>query len=333
MSNHTLRFVLQNATISRLDQLLTSLTEVASRSQAQKLIKSGHVLLNGKPEFSVSRKVHPGQEVKIIFPAKEPYDIIPEEGNLEIIHEDSHLIVINKPAGLVVHPSFGHSTGTLVNYLMHHCQDFSGIGNVLRPGIVHRIDKDTSGLLVVAKTDEAHKNLSLQFKNHSIKRQYQALVWGVPNKEYGKVNAALGRHPIRRKEIAVIEKSNSNLDKSMKNVKHAVTHWRVLQKFVFASLLACRLETGRTHQIRVHLKSIGHPLIGDQKYGRSSQKVFLDLPAELVKTISKFCRQALHAELLGFKHPISGEWYEFVSKIPRDFQILLTKFQKFNSNE
>ena len=332
MISHILRQVLKYESGLRLDQFLTSLSEVTSRTHAQRLLKSGHVLLNGKPELSPSRKVHVGQEVKIEFPPKELSYILPEQGNLEIIHEDSHLIVVNKPAGLVVHPSAGHSSGTLVNFLMHHCQDFSGIGNVLRPGIVHRIDKDTSGILVVAKTNEAHQDLSVQFKKHSVKRQYQTLVWGIPTKEYGIVNAPLVRHPIRRKDITVLDNYAVNKEKGTNKARRAVTHWRVLEKFTFASLLACRLETGRTHQIRVHLKSIGHPIIGDQKYGRSSQKILSDLPPGLIKLISNFCRQALHAQQLGFKHPFSGEWHEFESKIPKDFQTLLTELQKFNSD-
>ena len=175
-------------------------------------------------------------------------------------------------------------------------------------------------------------NLSEQFKNHSIKRQYKALVWGVPEEDYGEVNAALGRHPIRRKDMAILTNDSRENYKKIKKVKHAVTHWRVIERFEFTTLLACRLETGRTHQIRVHLNSIGHPLLGDQQYGISSKKKLSLLPNELIKTISKFCRQALHAESLGFKHPFSGEFLEFVSEIPKDFDFLLTQIKKFKSN-
>jgi len=332
MSSEVFRYVLQSETGLRLDQVLTSLTDVVSRAQAQRLLKSGFVLLNGEPVLSPSRKVNAGQEIKLTFPPKKYADILPEKGDLEIVFEDSHLIVVNKPAGIVVHPSVGHKTGTLVNYLMNHCKDFSGIGEVLRPGIVHRIDKDTSGLLVVAKTNEAHFDLSEQFKNHSVKRQYIALVWGILGKDYGEVNAALGRHPIRRKEMAILTNNNRDSEKKIKKGKHAVTHWRVIQRFEFASLLACRLETGRTHQIRVHLNSIGHPLVGDQQYGKSSKKKLSKLPGKLSQTVSKFCRQALHAELLGFKHPFSGEFIEFVSEIPKDFDFLLSQIKKFKSN-
>ena len=310
----------------RLDQLLSTLDEITSRAQAQRLLKSGNVLVNGKPELSPSRKVRAGQQISVTIQQPESTHAFPEKGELDILFEDSHLVVINKAAGVVVHPSAGHASGTLVNYLLHHCQDLSGIGGVLRPGIVHRIDKDTSGVLLVAKTDEAHQHMSKQFKQHSVKRQYQALVWGVPEMKHGVVNAALGRHPVRRKDISIVENDDSEENDNKKG-KSAVTHWRVLQSFEFAALLACRLETGRTHQIRVHLTSIGHPLIGDPQYGKSPLKRLSGISAELSKTITNFRRQALHAELLGFEHPISGEWLEFKAPFPDDYNILLKAIQ------
>ncbi len=310
----------------RLDQLLSTLDEIISRAQAQRLLKSGNVLVNGKPELSPSRKVRAGQQISVTIQQPESTHVFPENGELDILFEDSHLVVINKAAGVVVHPSAGHASGTLVNYLLHHCQDLSGIGGVLRPGIVHRIDKDTSGVLLVAKTDEAHQHMSKQFKQHSVKRQYQALVWGVPEMKHGVVNAALGRHPVRRKDISIVENDDSEENDNKKG-KSAVTHWRVLQSFEFAALLACRLETGRTHQIRVHLTSIGHPLIGDPQYGKSPLKRLSGISAELSKTITNFRRQALHAELLGFEHPISGEWLEFKAPFPDDYNILLKAIQ------
>ena len=310
----------------RLDQLLTSFAAIISRAQAQRLLKSGNVLLNGKPELSPSRKVRTGQEISLTIPPPETTEILAEKGELDILYEDEHLIVINKAARVVVHPSAGHASGTLVNFILHHCQDLSGIGGVLRPGIVHRIDKDTSGVLVVAKTDEAHLHLSNQFKQHSVKRQYQALVWGVPQKGHGVVKAYLGRHPVRRKDISIIENDDSE-EREIKKGKHAVTHWRVLKRFEFSALLACRLETGRTHQIRVHLTSIGHPLIGDPQYGKSPLKKLADVSAELRIIITNFHRQALHAELLGFEHPISGEWLEFKAPFPDDYNILLKAIQ------
>ena len=310
----------------RLDQLLTSFAAIISRAQAQRLLKSGNVLLNGKPELSPSRKVRTGQEISLTIPPPETTEILAEKGELDILYEDEHLIVINKAARVVVHPSVGHASGTLVNFILHHCQDLSGIGGVLRPGIVHRIDKDTSGVLVVAKTDEAHLHLSNQFKQHSVKRQYQVLVWGVPQKGHGVVKASLGRHPVRRKDISIIENDDSE-EREIKKGKHAVTHWRVLKRFEFSALLACRLETGRTHQIRVHLTSIGHPLIGDPQYGKSPLKKLADVSGELRIIITNFRRQALHAEILGFEHPVSGEWLEFSASMPDDFKKLLKVIQ------
>ena len=310
----------------RLDQLLTSLDEIVSRTQAQRLLKSGNVLINGKPELSPSRKVRTGQEISLTIPPLESTKVIPEEGELDILFEDEHLIVINKNAGVVVHQSAVHPSGTLVNYLLHHCHDLSGIGGVLRPGIVHLLDKDTSGILVVAKTDDAHQNLSEQFKEHSVKRQYQTMVWGVPGKDHGVINAALGRHPVRRKDMSIVEIDNL-VESGKEKGKYAVTHWRVLQRFEFSALLACRLETGRTHQIRVHLTSIGHPVICGPQYWKSPLKSLPSVSAELSQTIANFRRQALHAEILGFKHPSSGEWLEYSAPIPDDFQQLLKAIQ------
>ena len=306
----------------RLDQLLSTFAEIVSRTQAQRLLKSGNVLLNGKPEMSPSRKIRTGQQIMLTIPPPESTEVISEVGELDVLFEDEHLIVINKAAGMVVHPSAGHHSGTLVNYLLHHCQDLSGIGGVMRPGIVHRLDKDTSGILVVAKTDDAHQNLSEQFKEHSVKRQYQTMVWGVPEQEHGVINAALRRHPVRRKDMSIVENENPKESEREKG-KYAVTHWRVLQRFEFSALFACRLETGRTHQIRVHLTSIGHPVIGDPQYGKSPLKRLPSVSAELSQTIANFRRQALHAEILGFKHPSSSEWVEYSAAIPDDFQQLL----------
>ena len=210
---------------------------------------------------------------------------------------------------------------------MHHCDDLSGIGGVLRPGIVHRLDKDTSGILVAAKTDSAHLHLSSQFKQHTVKRQYQAIVWGVPSKDHGIIEASIARHPVRRKDMSIVKSNGPHGDANTKG-KHAVTHWKVLKRFKTATLMKCRLETGRTHQIRVHLTSIGHPLIGDKQYGKSPLKYFSGLPVELIKTIKSFSRQALHAELLGFKHPSTEKWCEFKTNLPYDFKFLLTELQK-----
>ena len=321
------RLIKETESGMRLDQLLASFEKVVSRAHAKRLLKFGNVFINGKKELTPSRKVRAGQEILVTIPSPESTNVLPEKGFVEILFEDEHLIVINKAAGIVVHPSAGHATGTLVNYLLHHCKDLSGIGGVLRPGIVHRIDKDTSGILVIAKTDKAHLHLSSQFKQHSVKRQYQALVWGIPKKNHGVVNAPLGRHPLRRKDVSIIENVDSEESKRKKG-KPAVTHWRVLQSYDFTSLLACRLETGRTHQIRVHLTSIGHQLVGDPQYGKSPLKRLSGISTELSQAISGFRRQALHAELLGFIHPSTGEWQEFNVHLPNDFQNLLTKMQQ-----
>ena len=320
------RSVQQSEAGKRVDQLLTALDEIVSRAQAQRLIKSGNVLLNGNLECAPSRKVRAGQEISVTIPPPESTGVIPDKGVLNILYEDEHLIVINKVAGVVVHPSAGHASGTLVNSLIHHCQDLSGIGGIMRPGIVHRIDKDTSGVLVIAKTDDAHLHLSNQFKQHSVKRQYQCLVWGVPEKEHGVVNAALGRHPVRRKDMSIVENDNPK-ESGREKGKSAVTHWRVLRRFEFSALLACRLETGRTHQIRVHLTSIGHPLIGDPQYGKSLLMQLSGISTELTPTLTNFKRQALHAEILGFEHPVSGEWLEFKAPSPDDYKILLKAIQ------
>jgi len=320
------RSVQESEAGKRVDQLLTALDEIVSRAEAQRLIKSGNVLLNGKPECAPSMKVRAGQEISVTIPPPESTEVIPEKGVLDILYEDEHLMVINKAAGVVVHPSAGHASRTLVNFLIHHCQDLSGIGGIMRPGIVHRIDKDTSGVLVIAKTDDTHLHLSKQFKQHSVKRQYQCLVWGIPGKKHGVVKAALGRHPARRKDISIIENDDSEENEKKKG-KSAVTHWRLLQSFEFAALLACRLETGRTHQIRVHLTSIGHPVVGDPQYGKSPLKQLSGISTELSQTLTNFKRQALHAEFLGFEHPVSGEWLEFKAPFPDDYKILLKAIQ------
>jgi len=311
----------------RLDQFLASMDQIVSRTQAQRLLKSGNVLLNGVSVSAPSRKVSSGQSIQLTVPDNEPSEIAPEKGDLEILHEDSELVVVNKPAGMVVHPSAGHSSGTLVNHLMHHCDDLSGIGGVLRPGIVHRLDKDTSGILVAAKTDSAHLHLSSQFKQHTVKRQYQAIVWGVPSKEHGIVEASIARHPVRRKEMSIVKSNGDREDVNTKG-RHAVTYWKVIKKFKIASSMLCRLKTGRTHQIRVHLTSIGHPLIGDKQYGKSPLKNCSGLSVALIQKIKSLRRQALHAELLGFKHPGTEKWCEFKTNLPEDLSYLLTELQK-----
>jgi 23S rRNA pseudouridine1911/1915/1917 synthase len=290
------------------------------------------VSLQGKLLDEPKRKVREGDVVSINVP--EPEAAIPEGEDipLDVLHEDDDIIVINKPAGLVVHPGAGNWTGTLVNALIHHCGDsLSGIGGVKRPGIVHRLDKDTSGVMVVAKNDNAHKALSAAFADHGqtgdLERAYLALVWGTPDRQTGVIEAHLGRSNKDRLKQAVVSPERDD-------ARHAVTHFTVVERFglkadgtALASLVECRLETGRTHQIRVHMAHIGHPLIGDQDYGQSFKTKINKLPEELAQTVRDFRRQALHAFLLAFTHPGDGEFMEFETGMPGDMEALVSAFR------
>ncbi|MDD7220503.1 MAG: RluA family pseudouridine synthase [Clostridia bacterium] len=289
----------------RIDRFLSENTEELSRSYLQKLIKEQKVLVNSIPAKS-SYKVQANDLVTVEMPQVTEPDILPEDIPLDILYEDEDILVVNKPKGMVVHPSAGHYTGTLVNAVMYHCRDhLSGINGILRPGIVHRIDKDTTGALLVCKTDHAHKILAEQLKEHSIKRRYRAIVSGVLKEDQGTIDAPVGRHPVDRKKMAV----------NYKNGKEAVTHYQVLERFSNATYIECRLETGRTHQIRVHMTSIGHPLLGDEVYGSGKNPYHLQ-------------GQALHAMVLGFVHPTSGEYMEFTAPLPEYFLKLLDKLRK-----
>ena len=289
----------------RIDRFLSENTEELSRSYLQKLIKEQKVLVNSVPAKS-SYKVQSNDLVTVELPQVTEPDILPEDIPLDILYEDEDVLVVNKPKGMVVHPSAGHYTGTLVNAVMYHCRDhLSGINGILRPGIVHRIDKDTTGALLVCKTDHAHKILAEQLKEHSIKRRYRAIVSGVLKEDQGTIDAPVGRHPVDRKKMAV----------NYKNGKEAVTHYQVLERFSNATYIECRLETGRTHQIRVHMTSIGHPLLGDEVYGSGKNPYHLQ-------------GQALHAMVLGFVHPTSGEYMEFTAPLPEYFLKLLDKLRK-----
>lgn len=292
----------------RLDKALAEATGL-SRERIKALLAEGRVELGGKPAPGASTKVPDGTPFRIVVPEPEPAEAVAQDIPLDIVFEDEHLLVVDKPAGMVVHPAAGNPDGTLVNALLHHCRgELSGIGGVARPGIVHRIDKDTSGLMVVAKTDQAHESLAAQFADHSIERAYLALVAGIPAPPGGTVTGAIGRSNTNRKKMAIVKEGRG---------KHAVTHYRTLKAFKGASLVECRLETGRTHQVRVHMTSIGHPLLGDPIYGRT--------PASLRPLLAahNFSRQALHAAQLGFRHPASGEIHRFSSKIPADMQALI----------
>ncbi|MGG3987876.1 RluA family pseudouridine synthase [Bacillus smithii] len=282
----------------RIDKVLSQWNEDWSRSQVQEWIKEGRVTVNGAT-VKANYKCEADDRIVISVPEPEVLEITPENMDLDIYYEDRDVIVVNKPRGMVVHPAPGHLSGTLVNGLMAHCKDLSGINGVLRPGIVHRIDKDTSGLLMAAKNDYAHEKLSQQLSNKTVTRKYKAIVHGVIPHDVGTIDAPIGRDPKDRQKMAVVE-----------NGKHAVTHFRVLERFSQYSLIECELETGRTHQIRVHMKYIGHPLAGDPKYG---PKKTLNIEG-----------QALHAEVLGFIHPRTEEYLEFKAPLPDDFSRILT---------
>ena len=292
----------------RLDRALAAAVPTLSRERLKTLIRSGAVEVSGRPLRDPATKVHGEENVRVAVPEPEPAHNEPQNIPLKIVFEDEHLLVVDKPAGLVVHPAAGNFDGTLVNALLHHCAGkLSGIGGVARPGIVHRIDKDTSGLLVVAKTDVAHEGLARQFAAHSIDRRYLAIVTGVPKASEGKVDAPLARSATNRKKIAIVEGSRG---------KRAVTYWKRLSALRDAALVECRLETGRTHQVRVHMASIGHPLVGDPVYGRSSKA-----HGKLLKELG-FHRQALHAAELGFTHPVTKHRLSFSSAMPPDMQEL-----------
>ena len=288
----------------RIDKYLSNVIEGKSRSFIQGLIDSNSIFVNEK-QVKSNYKLKKEDEILVIMPEPIELDVKPENIELNIVYEDKDLIVLNKPQGVVVHPAPGNYSGTLVNGLLYHCKDLSGINGVIRPGIVHRIDKDTSGILVIAKNDEAHNILAKQFKEHSIKREYYALVEGKFNKIEGKIDKRIGRNKKDRLKMAIVEDG-----------KRAVTHYEVLEQYNNnTSLVKCVLETGRTHQIRVHMASIGHPLVGDPLYGLKKQKF-------------KLKGQVLHAKTLGFIHPTKKEYMEFDSDLPGYYLDLLNTLRK-----
>lgn len=286
----------------RIDRYLTEMLPEQSRSFFQKLIRDGFVMVN-RIIVKVNYRLKTGDVIEIDIPDAVPTEIVPENIPLDILYEDDDLLIVNKPKGMVVHPAVGHSTGTLVNAIMYHCQEnLSGINGEIRPGIVHRIDKDTTGSLIICKNDEAHRNIAEQIKEHSVTRRYVGVVAGTFSEESGTVEGAIGRHPNDRKRMTINEK----------NGKPAVTHYRVLQTLKGASFMEFELETGRTHQIRVHMASISHPLLGDTVYGNS-------------KNPYKLQGQALHARTIGFIHPTTGEYIEVSAPIPEYMTELVRK--------
>ncbi|MDV6376781.1 RluA family pseudouridine synthase [Sporosarcina sp. GW1-11] len=289
--------ITEELTGNRIDKALATLQPDWSRTQIQQWVKDEHIQVNNSP-VKPNVKVKTGDIISVEQPEPEIYDIVAEDLNLEIVYEDADILVVNKPVGMVVHPSPGHLNGTLVNGLMHEVKDLSGINGVMRPGIVHRIDKDTSGLLMVAKNDKAHVSLVNQLVEKSVTRVYTALVHGHIPHDNGTIDAPIGRDKRDRQKMAVVDDG-----------KHAVTHFKVLERFGEYTLVECRLETGRTHQIRVHMKYINYPLVGDPKYGPR-------------KTID-FGGQVLHAGTVGFQHPVTDEYMEFTAPLPENYQQLL----------
>ncbi|MBQ3616360.1 MAG: RluA family pseudouridine synthase [Anaerotignum sp.] len=290
---------------TRIDVFLAENMEDLSRSGVQKLIDEGMITLNGG-KTKANYKLREKDVIDVTVPEVKEVEILPEDIPLDILYEDADVIVVNKPQGMVVHPAPGHTSGTLVNALMFHCgDDLSGINGEKRPGIVHRIDKDTSGVLMIAKNDMAHQSLAAQLAEHSITRKYNAVVYNGFNEDEGTVNEPIGRNPQDRKKMAVTQKHS----------RHAVTHYRVIERMEKFTLIEAQLETGRTHQIRVHMTYIGHPLLGDPVYGPKKQPISLE-------------GQALHARVLGFIHPRTGEYMEFEAPLPPYFEALLERLRK-----
>jgi 23S rRNA pseudouridine1911/1915/1917 synthase len=301
--------------VERLDRFLARVLPQLSRSQLKKLIEHQQIVVDGAA-IKAGLRLRGGEKIQVDIPPAEPVATCAEDLPLEVLYEDSDLIVINKAAGMVVHPACGHSGGTLVNALLFHCQDLSGVGGELRPGIVHRLDKDTSGVMVATKNDTTHNHLAAQFKEHSVKRRYVALVHGQLQIASGIVDRPIGRHPIQRKKMT----SKGRVG------RRAVTHWQVLRRYDLdrLSLLELRLETGRTHQIRVHFSELNLPLVGDPLYGNRTRANAIN-DQQIRQSVQGFSRQALHARLLGFIHPRSGEYMEFSSPLPDDFAELLAQ--------
>ena len=302
----------------RLDVYLTHQVENATRSKVRQAIDGGSVLVNGKP-VKASHQVAPGENIEVTLPRPPRQAAEPEDIPLEVLHEDEDLLVVNKPAGMVTHPAYGNYSGTLVNALLHHCKGLSQVNTSLRPGIVHRLDKDTSGLMVVAKNDRAHQLLARQFSARTIERAYWALVWGTFSESKGVIEASLGRSKKDRKKVAVTAEG-----------KHARTEFQVLRRYAYLTLLQLRLHTGRTHQIRVHLAHVGHPVFGDPTYGgRSSTWGGLtgSKAQQAARLLKLLPRQALHAKTIGFVHPGTNERISFDSELPNDMASVLSELR------
>lgn len=303
MDSYTILIEAEDAGM-RIDKFISDRMPDYSRSFIQKLIKENDLTVNNN-EIKSNYKLKAGDEINIVIPEPKELDIVAEDIPLDIVYEDKDVILVNKPQGMVVHPAPGHFTGTLVNAIMYHCKDdLSGINGVMRPGIVHRIDKDTSGVLIICKNDKAHESIAKQLKDHTITRKYNAIVYNNLKEDEGKINAPIGRHPVNRKQMAV----------NPINGKEAITHYKVLERINQYTYVELQLETGRTHQIRVHMTSINHPLLGDPVYGPKSDRF-------------KLKGQVLHARVLGFVHPTTNEYMEFEAPLPNYFTGLLKKLR------
>ncbi len=294
----------------RLDRALGELFPSYSRNFLANLVTEGHVRVDGSPAKKSSQRVETGQHVTIDVPEAAPSGIASQDLPLTVLHEDADLVVIDKPAGLVVHPAAGHADQTLVNALLFHVKDLSGIGGEIRPGIVHRLDKDTSGVMIVAKHDEAHRRLAAGWNSDRVRKEYVALVYGTPGSERGTVEAPIGRDPRDRKKMAVVADG-----------RRAVTDYELAERLRYASLLRCRLRTGRTHQIRVHMKHLGHPIVGDPLYSGPQWRGIPDKRVQ--KVLSSLARQMLHAARITFEHPATGEMMTFEAPLPRDMTVVL----------
>ena len=303
----------------RLDQFLSKTNLSLSRSQAKTLIEKHHIFLNQKPT-KPSAHIKAGDTVSGNLPEPSPLSLKPEPLPLTILYEDPSIIVIDKPSGMVVHPAYGNPSGTLVNALLYHCKDLTGINGILRPGIVHRLDKDTSGVMVVAKEDEAFRHLSKQFKNRTVEKAYSAIVYGRFGQDGGLIDSAIGRHPTERKRMSTRTKKG----------RTAITRWKKVEEFDSATLLEIFPQTGRTHQIRVHLSSIGHPILGDPLYGRKGRPGAIH-DRVLKECVKRMNRQALHAHRLEFTHPRTGERVQFIAPIPEDMSNVLSFLRKQES--
>lgn len=321
----------------RVDKFLMNFIENATRNKIQQAAKNGNIYVNGKP-VKQNYKVKADDEVQVMF-EHPPHEflLVPENIPIDVVHEDDALLVVNKPAGMVVHPGHGNYSGTLINALIYHFENLPHpsaspkTGNSERPGLVHRIDKDTSGLLVIAKTETAMTHLAKQFFDKTSQREYVALVWGNVENDEGTVEGNIGRHPKNRLQNMVFEGEDADL-----NGKPAVTHYRVLERFGYVTLVSCRLETGRTHQIRVHMKYIGHTLFNDERYG--GERILKGTSFTKYKQFVENCfkilpRQALHAKTLGFEHPTSGKWMAFDSPVPEDMQLCIEKWRAYAKNQ